>query len=127
MRYRTTTKHFKLFQKECAKWIEYFGLKDWDISYHHYVGEIEDELDNMARITFSVNARAATILLMQNWGCTPTDLLVRRYAFHEVCELMLADIYVFANRRYVEENSLDTVFHTVIRKLENTVFKDIKL
>lgn len=122
----TAIQHFKLFQKECEKWIEYFGLKDWDIGYSHYDGENEDNLDTLARIQFSTKARAATIFLMKKWGCKPTNLLVKRYAFHEVCELMLADIYVLANSRYIEEDNLDRMFHTVIRKLENTVFKDVK-
>jgi len=126
MNYKTTAKHFALFQKECEKWIEYFGLKDWDVAYHHYIGENNDDPDSLARVNFTTGARAATIFLMKGWGCKPTSLLVRRYAFHEVCELMLADIYVFANSRYAEEGNLDRIIHTMVRRLENTVFRDVK-
>jgi hypothetical protein len=121
--HKTTAKHFKIFQDECEKWIEYFGLKDWDVYYAHH-----NDVGKFASINFDTSGRVSTIFLVKNWTkWKPTVLLVKKRAFHEVCELLLADMYALADNRYIQENDADRTAHIIIRKLENTVFRDVKL
>ena len=44
MTYKTTKKDFAEFKKECCKWIEYFGISDYEIHYYH-----EDAEGNQGR------------------------------------------------------------------------------
>jgi hypothetical protein len=123
----TTKKHFELFVKECKYWIDKFGIKGWDIEFTHK--SLCDE--NKAGISWKIMSRIASINLEPKWGekqelyKTITDKVIRKTAFHEVCELllgrlaMMADCKISNYRDAVEEET-----HNIIRIFENTVFED---
>ena len=118
---KTTAKHFEIFKVECQKWIEIFGIKSFEILYDH-----SDYLKNNKASTtsHSVN-RWATLRLNITWDeyWELTDDNVKRCAFHEVVELLLAPLINCAESRYVSENEIEEQSHVIIRTLENVLWE----
>ena len=101
---KTTRKHFEIFKKECEYWIDKFGLKDWDIAFEHKSG------DNLASARWDIHARWCIIKLATDWEhIKPTDYELKSTAYHEVVELLLADMYTMAGWRYLRERIVRAV------------------
>jgi hypothetical protein len=119
----TTRQHFDVFKAECKKWLDYFGLKGWQIDYLHDKAE-----GNRACVGWKITGRVATITLAtewEDWRSVPiTDDEIRRVAFHEVCELLLSRMTMMAKNKIANhEDAVDEESHVIIRTLENVVFK----
>ena len=120
---RTTKEHFKTFCWECEKWIDIFGLRDWEIIFTH-----EKEVpDARASCYRDLTGRIATINLGTDWSNSPNafnDEGMRKVAFHEACELLIAPLYINACARHVTEEEIKEASHTIIRILENVLWKN---
>jgi len=118
--YKTSKRHFKLFCDEARKFIDIFGLVGWEVYFDHkqYLST------ELAICMTDQQARTCTIALSPNWvGLKPTDLEVRKAAFHEVCELLLSRSSTFAKDRFVEESQIDEESHNIIRILERVLWE----
>lgn len=118
-RIKLTDEHFALFQAEVEYWLDRFSLRNWDV----YYGRIakDDERDAFADCSTKISGRNACISLAGTYGADelydmPHD--VQEYAFHEVCELLLAEL----NAASLEKR-VDTMVHEIIRRLEHAVFQ----
>ena len=123
MNYKTTKRDFEIFEKECKKWIKYFGLTNWEFVFFHK----DDETLGGCRAWYSGNycGRVASIGLSLNWkNNKPTIHLIKKSAFHEVFEAMLIPLHVLARDRGWDKDTWETEAHTFIRMMENTVFED---
>lgn len=113
---------FALFKAEAEKWIALFGLKDWAVTFDFSPLE-----NSRAECCVNWHAKAALITLGQFPRGEVTQDDVRRFAFHEVCELLLSDMEFTALNEEIPhaERKLMTEVarHAVIRRLENSVFK----
>ena len=118
----STARYFPLFQKEAQYWIDYFGLKTWEVMFTNL-----KDIENRATIGWKVIGRIAKINLALDWeeGTeVVTALNVKKCAFHEVCELLLARLGMMADGRISNNKDLVTEeTHAIIRTLENTIFK----
>jgi hypothetical protein len=114
---KTNSKHFQKFKEEAKWWIEFFGLKTWDIDFEHTNLEEAD-----AECQYDVVNRYATIRL--NKDVTESD--IRKLAFHEVVETLLADFFEAAIQRSSSEEEIDFAKHNVIHILENTIYKELR-
>jgi len=121
---KTTKKQFEIFKNECKKWIDYFGLKNWQFYYRHTKVE-----EGRAQANFDCVNGIATLTLSTYWNELSSDFLndktVRRVAFHEVCEVMFGRINDMVGQRYglIEEDITEEI-HRLIRILENTMFEN---
>lgn len=119
---KTTKKHFEIFREEFWKWVDFFGMKAWEIRILH-----EQNEGGLASTWADVRARKATIRLSPDWGDDDpvTEDAVRKTAFHEVCELFIWGLGALARAR--DRNTLDDEIeeqeHIIIRTLENVIFK----
>lgn len=118
---KTTDRHFKVFESECLKWIEYFGLKGWKVYFFHK--KIDE--DSRAQIRVNIKQRVASILLNKQWDETPIlELHIKQSAFHEVCELMFWRLASMAHGEITSNYaSINEETHNLIRIMENTVLK----
>lgn len=119
---KTTTKDSKLFNRECSKWINRFGLFDWDIDFCHdeYLGG--DKV--LAWCDFSCVDRTATIGLSIDWRDRKvTNEEIRRLALHEVLELLLGKYNELMDERYIKESEVHEAKHIVIQRLINGIWK----
>jgi len=83
---KTTESDFEIFCKEAEKWIEIFGLKDWEVKYNHLNGNGQD----YAVCSTSPEDRAAKIELYKVWpepDVKKTENEIKQSAFHEVCHV----------------------------------------
>jgi len=118
-KYKTSKKDFKLFKKECNKWINFFSLTDWEMFFEH-----RDIEGARANAVYNNEGRVATLSLATDFGDMITDDEIRRVAFHEVCEILLGDMGIMI-KHYFSYNMATTEIHRVIRRLENSVFKNM--
>lgn len=123
---KTTKKQFEIFKEECEKWVDYFGLKNWQIYYRHV--KVEDCRANCA---FNCVGGIATLTLNTDWNEMSDDFVnddaVRKSAFHEVCELLFGRINDMVGQRWgLIEADAEEEIHRLIRILENVIFKNEK-
>ncbi len=116
---KTTKKDFELFESECKKWIERFGLKCWEICYMHTkLGN-----DRTAECSYDMMGRTATLSLNTE---IDDDMYggrsIHRDAFHEVAELLLVRIRVLSMQKRATEDDIHEEIHSIIRVLENSLF-----
>ena len=113
---------FKYF-KECVnRWVDHFGLYNWDVNIH----KDEDEYDgNLAYTMFNVDNKRADIYLVMDW--VEMDRYgLNKTAFHEVIEVMLADVRHIAGKRYTGPEEIDSAIHSIIRILTAKIFEENK-
>lgn len=117
---------FELFKKEASHWLWYFGMHDWRVTFYH------DQLFNLriAETRMDYIGKCASMILANNLSPDHyTEEQVKRTAFHEVCELMLGSLYCLVEPHIVSEREHDMMSkagHDIIRRLENTVYQDLK-
>lgn len=117
MSHRTTNKHFQIFKKECKKWIDKFGLINWEVYYLHKKSK------NLAFMTANLVGRVADIGLAKTWkNSEVSNFEIKKCAFHEVNELLLYRLRNLAEYRYTTYNEIDEEVHAIIRTLENVLF-----
>lgn len=120
---KTTKAHFKVFKEECQKWIVKWGLIGWCIDFYHEDWS-ESYSKGKAWCKWQLKGRVASLCLNPDWGNgTFSVKLLRQVAFHEVGHLLLARLHTIAGDRYIDEVEIDEEAHSLIRKLENVVFK----
>ena len=117
---KTTKKDFKLFKKECRKWINFFGLKQWEVKYFH------QKCGNRAEFYTDISGGLCSILLNTRfknvYKITKKD--IRITAFHEVTEgLLFTNVRSLLFESGYSRSKIDEVIHPIIRTLENVVFK----
>jgi len=121
--YKTTEAHFKLFKAECKRWIEKFGLTDWEIHFEH--GGLDE--GDVARCTRNVNSRIAKLSLCEEWPEGAMDPLnndtVAAAAFEETCHVLLYGLSSCAYARFIMEHEIEEAEHALIRRLEHAVWK----
>jgi hypothetical protein len=124
-KHETTKKEFELFVTECKKWIDFFGLIDWKVKYEHCVLASSNYADLCVE---GLEQRFAVIRL--NKKCSPIDrefFDVKLHAFHEVMELLLYPLSYIGQCRYVlDPCEFGVAVHSIIRTLENTIYKKLK-
>lgn len=118
MSYKTTKKDFAEFKKESEYWIIYFGLINWDMHYEH-----EELKDSRAQCWVNVDGKRCDISLASKWILTPKKNGIKLVAFHEICELMIRPLSYLAESTYSGEY-VQGATHDIIRRLENTIFKE---
>jgi len=120
----TTTKaDFKLFKKECEKWVGVFGLKGFEFRFYHVYSN-DDNNDTFADIAWDTTGRCAYITLYKEWPLlyTKTDTEIKIAAFHEVAHAFIGKLSNLAKARYLKEREIEEEEHAIIRTLENILF-----
>lgn len=117
-KYITNVKHFNFFVSECKRFQRILSLMDWVLHYAHIKG---GEL--LAWCNAEETAGAATIFLNTEWiDNKPTKEELSRFAFHEVCEVLLWKLDEMAGVG-CSRNRCNQERHAIIRRLENTVWR----
>ena len=120
MSYETTGKDFEIFKAECQGWVEYLGLKSWEIGY-----DFDYDQDCRASCIANKTGRVSTLALSKTFDYKPCGKEIRLMAFHEVLELLFSRYRLAAESRYTTESELEEIRHSIIKTFENTMFVDV--
>lgn len=119
--YSLTEDDFQTFKSECQKWLDFFGLTEWEISYRfEYLetGRAESRINWLGR---------QCVFCLTTHGPDHDHFDVRKSAFHEACELLLVIMERTALDEEIPYNErkglVESERHAVIRRLENSVFR----
>lgn len=119
---KLSQKQFKLFETEARKWIDFFGLKEWQIYF------LFEKIDNRAEVRYNCVSGIAVFVLNTEVdemdGLVVTNNDIKKLGFHEVCELFLGRLVNMAERRFdLTEAGIEEETHRIIRTLENVVWR----
>jgi len=117
---RTTKKQFRVFEKECRRWLDKLSLSSWAVQIVH--AEISDD-SVFADCRTIDNNRAAALRMntvVDIYRETLTDKFIRRYAIHEVLELLISGCGGIM-RQVASSEIVERETHMVIRALENVL------
>ena len=119
VKYKITDKHYNLFKKECAYWMQRLGLISWSVFYDR-----KDLKGDFAQCKLSYSNRVATLSISTNFDVDETINLeeqVKRSALHECLELLLEPLYSSAADRTWNKVDYEKENHIVIMTLENVL------
>jgi len=119
---KTTKKHFEIFKAECEKWIDIFGLKDYEFHFEHKaVGD-----RNIAECYRNSTSRTARLSLCKVWPersmVALNDDNIKTSAFEEVCHVLLYSLSSCAYSRHIMEHEIDEAEHGIIKTLQNVLY-----
>ena len=115
--WKTTVKDFEVFKEEAQKWICIFGLFYWDVDFQHV-----ELLGNDAEVEYDLESHIASMRLSTK---VSQKNAIRKFAFHETCELLMARMQTVASARDSNEKMIEEARHEIIRILENSLFKGL--
>ena len=118
---KTTKADFKLFKRECEKWIDIFGLNGYEFRYSH---EYAADEESLADVIWEPVSRSVHIRLCENWSDSykKDDLQVRICSFHEVLHVLIGKLSVLSKSRFILEREVEEEEHAIIRTLEKVLF-----
>lgn len=116
---RVTKDYFALYKHEVKFWMKHLGLTSWEPFF-----SFEKDVKNIASVSWDKQGGSAVFYLSTTWGKKSpiTEKTISRTAFHEVCEVLLAELRMMGEY-FVRASEVDRVVHEIIRHLENTVFE----
>jgi hypothetical protein len=114
--------HFAYFVGCCKALIHQFGISDWDVAYHFF--ESDEDTPRASMVVHCRFNRVASIQLYDSWDKVPSEHHLWRTAFHEVMELLLADLGMMAQSRTFDPLAYDRESHRVIRIMESAWFEE---
>ena len=115
--------HFAYWVGCCKALIKLTGMADWDVAYH-FLGS-DDVSPRASMVIHDECNRVASLQLYDSWDKVPSEHNLWRTAFHEVMELLLADIAIMAHERFFNAKSYDRESHRVIRIMEVAWFEEM--
>ncbi len=113
-------KDFVYFKKQCAYWIDKFGLTDWDISYEF--GGLEDH--NGGGCMANYVACHAIIKLHPSFDddyLISKEQYLKTNALHEVLELLLIPMQILAESREWNYAEYEHQRHRIIQRLSKVL------
>lgn len=116
-------KHFEYFVKRCKFWLDFWGIKNWDIRYKFEATAKEELATTASQIIDHV--AVITLDNDSDWEDSSYEFL-DRIAFHEVDEVRYAKLDCLANMRFVDPTQIRETIHSLIVQEENTIFKHNK-
>jgi len=114
---KTTKKDFKLFVKECERWIDYLGINDWQINIVH--DEIEDK-DGLCSTNYA--CKWAYIIFAKHLRAHDYNIkFIKELAAEEIFHLFLSPLREMCERRNYDEKEASRAEHEIIRRLYNSI------
>jgi hypothetical protein len=109
------------FMEKVLQYQKEFGLFNWEIN----IEEIDDD-ECRGEIQYDISARLAVIYYDQTWIRTVKlkKEEIALVAFHEMCELFLAEIHSFIVK-HSDCDYADSLTHNVIRFMESKLLKKL--
>lgn len=117
---RTSKADFETFKTSCIDWQSKLGLIEWALYFEH--ANLPDEY---AKTSWSTGAMVATIQFSTHWDNLreKTAQEIHKLALHEILHILMAPFVSEAEYRFSTSNAIETAEHSIIRRLENILWK----
>lgn len=116
---KTSMKDFEFFKEQCELWIDFWGLREWRVTYVHD-DDPDAETENASGWCMADMANmTAQIALRKTWPYKPDKSEIKLTAFHEVLELLIWPLFDVAVSRDFNMEKCNSARHNIIRRLEN--------
>ena len=120
----TTKEHFILFKTFFEEWADLFSLGDWDIDFIH-----EDDPERPSALSTTeanISQHQVTIRFAKEWPKAFVNKdQIKRIALHEVIEVVLMELRVIAEARYIGTGEVDRACHVVIQRVSNLLLQSL--
>ncbi len=120
MNKKCTEADYRLFVKECKKWIKEFGLTDWQVYFEKV------DMENYGHCLLNGKDRTVTIAFCKEWGeqelRPKTREEISRTAFHEVLHVVVYGLEYLADSRHVSRNEISEAAEALVVRLTNFYF-----
>lgn len=113
---KTTKRQFKLFCDEFKIQVERMGLMEWRLDFLH-----EDCGDAFSTLNSGYSGKTVTVCLNDDWNemnIPLSDDAIKDTAKHEAIELLITDLRTLSFARFVTQDEIESVSHTLVRRLE---------
>lgn len=118
---KTTKTDFRLFKRECGKWLARLGLLDCRIDFVHK--DLGNEETMATMFPCDPTQKQYTIVLNKKNFCpTFSENEIKRTAFHEIAHVFLFDIETNGKLRWGSDFAFDMAIHAAINRLECAFF-----
>ena len=117
---KTTKRHFKLFKKECQKWIDVFELNNWKVNFERG----GTNTDAYSTIRTKIGGYVATISFAEDWYMGGVDNIkesIQETAKHEMIHLLLARFSNYAESKHFTTGDLLEAEEELVRKLTKII------
>lgn len=117
-----TEEEFKKFKEVVYKWANIMGLRSWKLDV------TLEEVDEDAYAFANFSAADKHVVITLNSKLSEYSYQMRDFemtAFHEVMEVFLYPLVAAATNRFSTMDAIVTANHTIIRTLENTLYKTV--
>jgi len=126
----TTKEKIAYFTSECQRFIDFFGLHEWQI----YFGEHEDSSARSMCFTSGItdnvygDGMMTELSYNKDWLNSAGKNEISVCAFHEIMELLLSKLrdYSTNDSFIVSQREVDDEVHRIIRRFENKIHPLIK-
>ena len=109
---------YKKFINYFCHYLDRLSLHNWHIEFELHENSMPE---NKASVAYYFEGCTATCIVQASLLENHPDIEIKRCAFHEVCELLLADIGAYLESMFAEHFVAKQI-HNVIRRLENLEF-----
>ncbi len=120
--HKTSETDFEVFKASCERYIRFFGVSGWEISFAHN----DKHPLNRATTEAELGPRHVCFTLTKSkWSYKPTERELKLLGFHEAVELLLFKLQTYADERH-PVGDLSDIVHEVVHMLENSVFNMVE-
>ena len=113
---------FLVFKEEILYWLNKLGLRDYEV---YIEKDTKTDMEAVSTCMVQHNASLVNFSFYDKYFRKEKfhHFFIRRYAFHEVVELLLSPVEDLITRTSYQEKARESA-HRIIARLENSVFID---
>lgn len=123
---KTKTDPYKFFNSEIKRFVNYFGLHEWEIEISDDAGDNDRAMTSWYPLNHeSYGSQIINISYNKEWLSDKTTAKeeITRVVFHEIMEVMLSRLRSLCLNTEIKisDREVDSEIHRVIRTFENKV------
>ncbi len=117
---KTTKLDFEVFQEEFLRWVELFGLKEYELLFYHLDTKIQGTpLD--ASLLVNSEGKFAEVTFSLTVCCKRGRNHAKDCAKHEAIHLLLEKLTWIAGCRFLNDGEIKNENEAIVRRLEKVL------
>lgn len=114
---KVTTSHFNQFKREFNRWVEAFGLKEYEVAFNQTT-----LARSVAEVHINEPNKLVTLYLAEELSGLDADIFdPKEMAKHEAIHLLLHRLVFIGESRYIDESEINHEWERLVRILEKVL------